>query len=494
MKKIISVISFLLCFFISGAQQLDSLAEASLSSKVKEYFEALKYESLDVQMAEADFMIELSSDSLIRNHIASEIYNHYSVSPVMGAENVAIHVFDRWFSDGTVRMRDEMDYLNAKMFAEFNRSSLIGKKAQSLVMEAMDGSVKELFTSGNPGTYRVLFFYDTACPKCKVETILLRNHVIVGSFPVEYYAIYTGDDRKAWEEYVSERFVTDSVNPGFTHLWDPSMASDFQHKYGVIQTPRMFLVDPDGVIVGRGLDTENLSLLLHSIFDEVELTYGRDESVALFDQVFLGDGGIPTEDDVRRIADYVESSTLGAADTVMFRQLTGDLLYYLSAQQGEAFKEGISYLIDEKILSRGDIWRSADDSLKVIGMAQFMDELLDKAEPGARIAGIKVPAEKLKGKGCHRGKYRLDRLHGKRNIIIFYTEGCHICDAEKEAARKLAESDRDVRVLLVNVDRIMSADLALANRLFDSFDLSTLPFVLETDRQGLITHRYITLQ
>lgn len=494
MKKIISVISFLLFFFVSGAQQLDSLTEASLSSKVKEYFDALKYESLETQMAEADFMIELSPDSLIRNLVANEIYGHYADSPVMGAENVAVHVFDRWFSDGKVRMNNEMDFLNARMFAEFNRSSLIGKEAPSLVMEAMDGSVKELFTSGRPGKYHVLFFYDTACSKCKVETILLRNHVAVESFPVEYHAIYAGDDRKAWEEYVAERFVTDSGNPGFTHLWDPSMASDFQQKYGVMQTPRMFLVDPDGVIVGRGLDTRSLSALLHSIFDEVELNYGGDESVALYDQVFLGDGGIPIEEDVRRIADYVESSTLGASDTIMFRQLTGDLLYYLSAQQGEAFKEGMAYLIDEKILSRNDVWRSADDSLKVIGMAQFMDELLDKAEPGTKIAAIKVPSEQVKRRGSRMGKFRLDRLHGKRNIIIFYTEGCHICDAEKDAARRLAESDRDVRVLLVNVDRIMSSDPSLANRLFDAFDLSTLPFVVETDRQGLITHRYITLQ
>ena len=93
MKKIISVISFLLFFFVCGAQQLDSLTEASLSSKVKEYFDALKYESLETQMAEADFMIELSADSLIRNLVANEIYGHYVDSPVMGAENVAVHVF-----------------------------------------------------------------------------------------------------------------------------------------------------------------------------------------------------------------------------------------------------------------------------------------------------------------------------------------------------------------------------------------------------------------
>ena len=158
---------------------------------IDEDFDA-QLESLETQMAEADFMIELSPDSLIRNLVANEIYGHYVDSPVMGAENVAVHVFDRWFSDGKVRMDSEVDFLNARMFAEFNRSSLIGKEAPSLVMEAMDGSVKELFTSGKPGKYHVLFFYDTACSKCKVETILLRNHVAVEPFPVEYHAIYAG--------------------------------------------------------------------------------------------------------------------------------------------------------------------------------------------------------------------------------------------------------------------------------------------------------------
>ena len=62
----------------------------------------------------------------------------------------------------------------------------------------------------------------------------------------------------------------------------------------------------------------------------------------------------------------------------MFRQMTGDLLYYLSAKRGEAFKEGMDYLIDNYILGRNDVWKSQDDSLKVTGMAMVMDDLLSK--------------------------------------------------------------------------------------------------------------------
>lgn len=485
------VLAFLLSAASLCARQLDSLSQASLRDKVKEYFGALQHEDLEVQKSEADFMIEVSSDTLIRQFIASEIYDHYIDSPVMGAENVAVHIFDRWFSDGTLKMDSDMDFINAKMFAEFNRQSLIGMKASPLVMEGMDGSLVELFTpSDKGGSYRILFFYDTGCAKCKVESILLRNMLAVGSFPVEFYAVYSGDDRQAWESYVQERFPESDM----IHIWDPSMASDFQRKYGVIQTPRLFLVSPDGVIIGRGLDSAALSTMLHGIFDEVNLEYGGDESVELFDKVFLEGGAEPVENDVRRIADYIEDTALAAGDTVMFRQLTGDLLYYLSAQKGEAFKEGASYLINEKILSREEIWRTADDSLKVIGLAEFMDGLLDKAKPGTLIADLKVPADRLRsGKGRY-GDYNLRKLKGDRNIIIFYAEGCHVCDAEKEAARLLAADDRKVRIFLVNVDAIVRSYPALASKLFNHFDLSTLPYIIETDRKGVIMHRYMTLQ
>ena len=178
----------------------------------------------------------------------------------------------------------------------------------------------------------------------------------------------------------------------------------------------------------------------------------------------------------------------------MCRQFLGDLLYYLSAQQAEPFKAGAVYLIDKKILSRKEIWRSEDDSLKVIGLAEFMDGLLDKSKPGTMIEDLKVPAECIKAEKSKEGTYRLRKLRGSRNIIVFFAEGCHICDAEKAAARELAASDRKVRVLLVNVDSIVASDPSLADKLFNAFDLSTLPFIIETDRKGNILHRYMTLQ
>lgn len=494
LKKIVILITFLLCTLVCGAEgrvQKDTAMLNALSAKLHEYFEAMKYEPVQVQMGECDFLIESTSDSLLKSHVARTIYDHYSNSPVMGVEAVAIHVYDKWYKPGHVKMDSDAELLGARIFAEFNRMSQVGCSAPELQMEASDGSFVQLFQDGDKQNgFRVLYFYDTDCSNCKIQSILLSNVLATESFPVEFYAIYTGDDRESWMKYISERFDIPQSSAKIFHLWDPEIDSDFQRKYGILQTPRMFLIAPDGVVTGRGLDAFALSQMLHQIFDSVDLEYGSEESAALYDGIFAG--VTPNVSDVRMLADQIASSTLPKGDTLMFRQMTGDLLYYLSTRSGEGIKEGLDYLIDTYITDN-KVWRSADDSLKIVGFAGIMDDLLSKSKPGTQVADIKIPGLKATWKGEKVYKKSLKKLGAARNIIIFYTEGCNICEAEKRAARDLASSDKNVAVLMINVDEIMHTNPALASKLFDKFDLSSLPFILETNSKGLIQRRYTTL-
>ena len=491
---------------MAAARQADSTKTAALGDKLAEYYETLKHESLDVQKNECDFLIESTSDSLLKQFVALDIYGHYRDSKIMGAENVAVHVYDKWFASGQVKMRNEAELSAARAFADFNRRSLIGEKAPSIYMETMDGSALEVFgPEDGMGSFRILYFYDTDCSKCELETSLLRQLLKSKDYPVELYAIYAGDDPLAWKNYAARRLFID----GAIHLWDPSLVSDFQEKYGVTATPRLFLVAPDGIILGRGLDVNALQTLLDGIFAPRTLEYGTSESEALYDGIFSASGGQPSEGEVKGISDYIADRTLARGDTLLFRQMAGDYLYYLASHSGEGVKEGLRYHIDRNIFSQ-DVWKSADDSLKVVGFAQIMSDLLSKAAPGTVVPGIKVPGQLYTWRGEKFRSKRIDKLNEKVNIMIFYTEGCEVCAAQKAAAQALLRGDvapeqagvvgkdshvdsRDINVFMINMDKIMASDPALATRLMDSFDLSTLPYILITDSEGVVLRRYVSL-
>jgi peroxiredoxin len=498
MKKFIIILAaFLAAAVISSAQQLDSVKRILLDGKLAEYIAAIEKEGVQVQKEECDFLIGSSTDSLVRQYVALRLYDHYVSSRVMGAEAVAIHIFDTWFLPGIVKMESDMDLMTARVYADFNRQSQIGCQAPELTMETMDGGLVILFPSEErvKDRHSVLFFYDTDCAKCKVESILLSHLLEEEDYPIDFYAIYTGDNREAWGAYVAERFDFPSVRTRVTHLWDPTLDSDFQRKYGILQTPHMYLIRPDLVIKGRGLDTYALALMLNEIMAHPDLDYGNPQMDPLFDNLLAH----PTETGVKATADYLAQSQLHAGDTTMCRQLLGDFLYYLAPKTGQAMKEGTKYLIDEYVLGRNDIWNTADDSLKVVGFAEIMNDLLSKSMPGSRIADIKVPGELLTYAKSTKKTMNLRKLKGESNIIIFHTNGCNICAAEIAAARNIiSQLDRKqknkIKVFLVNVDDILASNPSLASKLFDRFDLSSLPFIIGTDKKGIIGSRYMTLQ
>ena len=557
-RFLISVLTYMLLFIAAGsevravaaieqepvptlsAKQADSSRYSPLGVKLAEYYEAMAGEPLYVQAQECDFLILTAADSLVRQFVAQDIYRHYIQSPLMGAENVAVHVFDKWFASGQVMMEDPEEFREARIYADFNRQSLIGKKAPQLELSSIDGSVVTLFSGGsstadsamstdgshsvdlslstgtsssrtghpsgnvNPSAskFSVLYFYDTDCAKCKLETIYLNAFLSAKSYPIDFYAVYAGDNQEAWRSYLAENLA------GAVHLWDPDLKSDFQKKYGVTQTPRIFLINPKGEIVGRGLDTQALGMMLDDIFTQKDLVYGSRDSEVLFDGIFAMYDGKPGTAQVMGIADYIADKTLSSRDTVAFRQLSGDYLYYLSTRSGEGFKEGLRYHVDKNILSQPSVWKSKDDSLKVVGFAQIMSDLLSKAVPGSKVASLKVSGELLTARGVKNITRKLNKLPAKENVIIFYTVGCEVCAAEKAAAAALVSGTRtgasdkvsdigtsgDLSVFMVNVDDIMAADPSLASRLMGTFDLSSLPYIIITDSNGVVMRRYVSLQ
>lgn len=193
-------------------EKLDSLMEV--------YVQSIRTEDEESKAGEADYMIGAASDSATRQHVALWLFDYYKESRVMGEEAVAIHIYDKWFADGTVPMRSEFDEMDAKLFADFNRNSLIGMQAPRISLFKPCRGRK---TVPEDGKTTMLWFFDTSCGKCKVEAevlpAVLEKEAVL---PVDFIAVYAGQDRKSWRQF-RRSFKVKNPNVKVIHLWDPEI-------------------------------------------------------------------------------------------------------------------------------------------------------------------------------------------------------------------------------------------------------------------------------
>ena len=230
-----------------------------LDSLLFNYTRAIQTQDIQAKEAECDYLIASVKDSLMQVHIATTLFKHYKDAPVMGDEEVAVYIFDKWFGSGLLRMEGEFTQLDAEMFVGINRSSLIGMQAPLLQLRK---PCRGKATVPQKGTPVILWFYDTACSKCRIESKVLPGVLEKDvDFPLRFCAIYTGQDSKEWKQF-RKSFKVRNRNVTLSHCWDPEVDSDYIRLYGVASTPKMFITTSEGVIAGRRLEVESLKEIL----------------------------------------------------------------------------------------------------------------------------------------------------------------------------------------------------------------------------------------
>lgn len=248
----------------------------ALDSLLTLFYTNLQPAGIDEKCAELDGLISTCRDSLTRQHVALEIFEHYKEPPVMGEEEVAVRLYDKWIATGLVTVPGEFAPLEAKMFADFNRSTLLGAEAPVIELFSQNGKSVRLPSSGRTS---IIFFYDTACGKCKLEAKVLPGILKSVNFHTDFFAVYCGSEKKSWTKFRRE-FKIKNSHIKTHHIWDPEIKSNYIKLYGVISTPRLYLITPDGLVAGRRLEADSLQQLLplaKTIADTYEKTQKHDD-------------------------------------------------------------------------------------------------------------------------------------------------------------------------------------------------------------------------
>lgn len=227
---------------------------AGLDSLLRQFYLALEHDAVEVKNAEFDALIDSCRDSLLRQHVTFRVFDHYRYSRIMGEEAVAINVYDEWIASGKVKLRNEIEEMDAQLFSDFNRNSLLGMQAPKVALRKPSGGKMAVPVDGR---ITVMFFYDTSCAKCRLEASVLPTLLKDVDFPMDFVAVYVGADKSEWRAF-RKNFRIANRKIKLRHLWDPEMESDYQRFYGVIGTPKIFLVWKDGEILGRRLEVDSL--------------------------------------------------------------------------------------------------------------------------------------------------------------------------------------------------------------------------------------------
>ena len=420
----------------------------------------------------------------LQSKVAGIAFDFFTSSPVMGHEAVAVHIADNWFLNNRLKLEDESLYPLLYTYAEFNRSSLVGKDAPALTMEDPLGiavNVRDI-----PTDYKILFFYDTDCSTCRKEAPLLVELLkeYQGS-SLTLVAIYTQSDREAWEAYATETFDgIDNPAVNVVHLWDPEAATGFHQKYAVLSTPMMFLLDNQNVILGRGLDCEALAQLLH--LEGAQVLQYRN----MFDRVF-GTFNPITYSNVTGLVDAFAEKT--RPNSKLYTEILFHLFNYLRTSEESAKQQGAIYLAENYIAAEPEFWSQEFLNRTVHALAQA------KLNPvGERATNLTLQNK--------RGK-PVQMLNGAHyyTLVFFHLLDCKQCQQEFEALRKLKASfyDLDIRVVMVYVGEDRDAwrkfvckqwpsrwnflnDFDKTSGMRELYDLEYVPHIYLMDETGII--------
>ena len=284
--------------------------------------------------------------------IAAYIFDYYYSSKIMGYESLALYIADSYFLNKKLTYPNEEGYFMMKLFADFNRSSLIGLDAPDMTLQDKEGNF--LSINNIKSEYKILYFYDDQCSNCRIQTPLLMNYISsVKNKDITLIRVFTDSNVEHWKEYLNsspEYPISDNVK--IIDLIDPEMSSNFHKLYAVLSTPQLFLIDHTNTIIGRKLDVESLVYLIEEdAYDKTKLKLLISE---LFES-FISPDSPPDSTKINKTIDILYQKCKDS-DKDFRQEMMFTIYQYLKTSTIYEFQCGAIYLAEHYIISKPTIW------------------------------------------------------------------------------------------------------------------------------------------
>lgn len=443
----------------------------------------------------SDYLIGVSKDSIMKTYVARFLFDKFFNSPIMGMETPAIYLANNYFLNGKLKGFHSEDLAMLNLFVEFNKNSLIGMSAPELKLESISGDSVSL--NSIKSKYTLLYFYDDECSVCKAESPKIK--AVLSEFiniEISVFAVFVQSSKDNWKVDISKNYSLDSIaGHNWYFMWDPDLKSEYQRLYGVISTPKLFLLDENKKIVGRNLNASSLKKLLQS------LSVNEDEQKAKLFYFFT---------EYFKNFDTKDSSSIDSAikslydksiqDKDLYTSLFSELYLFFKYSQDNNLKKRAVTLANNYILNRPEIWN--EDYIAHITKSRISAQ----KNPIGRVAQ-ELSLSNLKGRKVVTNKIVADSI-----ILVFFDFNCPVCVKEiKELQKKHSlYKEKGVKIVLIytgqnfeglkiffkenKIEWVTLWDKDRKAKIFEKYDLTEIPAIYLLNSNKVVIAKDINIE
>lgn len=229
----------------------DLIRTPVLHQKVNEYLDRVIFQEPDSVIKEVDWLIdEAAGEEEVYRYYLVTLSNKYETSPIMGHDEVFVHIVEKYYLTGTADWVDQELLNKLQERIATMKPNFIGNPAPRLVLTDTLSSPHSLYNV--KADYTVLYFYDPDCGHCKKKTPELYEAYQQMQPEVEVLAINITTNHERWREYIRDNDLQ------WLNLMDEKGTSNFRYYYDVRSTPTIYILDKDKKIIAKKIDASQV--------------------------------------------------------------------------------------------------------------------------------------------------------------------------------------------------------------------------------------------
>ena len=223
--------------------------------KLEEYFNRLVYPMPDSVNYESDKLLaKTRKSSEIFKYTLQWLAGNTEKSKVMGMDEAFVHLVENYYMKGDAFWLDSASLSKYEDRAKKIAPNVLGNIAPDL--DAQDvWTLQDKKLSDQNSKYTLVIFWSKECSHCLAEVPQLDSvyNKVLKQRGVKIYAFSTEGELSDIQKKIKTLKLED-----WTHVVDAHNTTNYREKYDVYSTPKIYLLDENKKIIGKGLDHSNV--------------------------------------------------------------------------------------------------------------------------------------------------------------------------------------------------------------------------------------------